>query len=187
MGFFYKKVPGFFLAIIIIGLTIELVLIKSHNVLNSYTYNNNTLNKKITVPDTLNRREILFNTILHLPTTNDINKVVLPDLVLHHQIRFLDSNLLKQIIPLNPINDSIEVVPMGDLIGKDKESYLYYAGLDLKDSIFMMSLEFNNGQNNGFTRSLTIPIQINQIYLIGNIKFRIKDISKDNIKIVNIK
>jgi hypothetical protein len=77
------------------------------------------------------------------------------------------------------------IVVIGDKIGGSggkNSPDLYYTGLNLKDSVFMVSLEWYGDRR----RDFTIPIIIGRVYLIGDIMFRVLDISRDMIKIEDI-
>lgn len=88
VGFFCKKVPGLFLIIStsICLIAIILVLSKPRNQLKQPPFMSDTTNT------------ISNNIIDHIPTTNDINMVVLPNPELYNKMRYNDPSLSQQIL-----------------------------------------------------------------------------------------
>jgi hypothetical protein len=87
------------------------------------------------------------------------------------------------IIPRDTIENSRlgRQVLLGDVIGKKRHKYLYYTGINLKDSVFMLSYEAGMVQ-----RTYTIPIQIGRVYIIDDIMFRVLYISRESIRVEDI-
>ena len=95
VGSLYKNVPGI-PGLLLIGITICLLMTIGFVLLKSYS-NNPISPKPNTTTNTYNADSFSGNIIDHLPTTNDINMVVLPDSALNHKLRYLDTNLIHQI------------------------------------------------------------------------------------------